>query len=141
MIVRRSSDPRNKPYNSVRFWRLDMPAVLLAVLSVVIWFAAFRPEPAGDWVYVAQELSFFVAAAAAYPALGGFGERWLTAGWLLFAESLLLEVCDEFTAESPFWGESVTFMLGVLGLAAAGYGFWRVSKRHSREQGERARAL
>ena len=48
MTLARPSDPGNRPYNSVRFWRLDMPALTIAVLSVVIWFTAFPHEPARD---------------------------------------------------------------------------------------------
>jgi len=140
MTLPRRSDPRNMN-GAVRFWRIDMPAVVLAAVSVVIWFAAFPQEPVRDWVDVAQELSFFLAAAIGYPALAGFGERWLTVGWIFFTESLLLEVCDEFTAEPAFWGETFTFVVGVLGLAAAGYGFWRFARRHTRELAERAKAL
>jgi len=137
----RPSDPGGSAANHVRFWRLDLPAVAVAVLSVVVWFAAFPGEPLHDRVDVAQEVSLFAAAALAYPALAGLGERWLGIGWLLFSESLLLEVCDEFTAEPAFWGETFTFILGVMGLAVAGYGFWRFSKRRSRELADRARGI
>ena len=126
---------------ATRFWRLDLPAVLIALVSVALWMAAFPPESFRDWVYVAQEFSFFLGAAIAYPAIAAFGERLLTAGWLLFTESLLLEVCDEFTAEPRFWGESFTFVLGATGLLLAGWGFWRASRRRHRELEEGARAL
>ena len=124
-----------------RRWRVELPALLFAAVTVVAWFSAFGSEPVRDAVDLAQEISFFLAAAAAYPAIASLGERWLTAGWLVFAESLLLEICDEFTVEPQFWNETFTFTLGIAGLAAAGYGFWRTSRRRTNELAEKSRAL
>ena len=120
--------------------KLELPALVVAFITVVMWFTNFPGDAVRDWIDVAQELSFFVAAAVAYPAIASLGERWLTLGWLVFAESLLLEICDEFTVEPQFGNETFTFTLGLAGLAAAGYGFWRASKRRSRELDEKARA-
>ncbi len=140
MFEGRVSDPRLAPAPRA-LWKLDVAALLIAVLSVVVWMAAFPPEASQDWIDVAQELSLFLGAALAYPAIVAFGDRILTTGWLLFAESLLLEVADEFTAEPRFWGETFTFVLGATGLLMAGAGFWRASRRRQRELAERERAI
>lgn len=141
MAEPRTSDPRPAlPNGAARWWRLDAPAIVVVAVALAVWFAVFPTQPVAEWGPVLQELLLVLAAAAAYPAIAAFDDRVLTTGWLAFTVSLLLEVCDGFTVQPAFWGETFTFIVGALGLVTAAVGFWRVSRRHDREMVERARA-
>jgi diguanylate cyclase (GGDEF)-like protein/PAS domain S-box-containing protein len=124
-----------------RRWTILAVIAGVAAVSVAVWMSAFPPESFRDWIDIAQEASFFAGAAIALPALLLFGDRVLTAGWLLFTASLLFEVCDEFTAEPRFWGETFTFALGATGLLLAGVGFWRVTRRRQRDVMQREKVV
>ena len=138
------TEPRRTPPGSLdvraRPLTFDFIAVILAVVTVAAWFIAFPTETVSDWMGVAREAAFFLSAAIAYPAIAAFDEPRLTIGWLCITESLLIEVCDDFTAEPAFWNEGASFAFGLAGLALVGYGFWRAARRRSRETAERARA-
>jgi diguanylate cyclase (GGDEF)-like protein/PAS domain S-box-containing protein len=124
-----------------RPWRLDAGVLIGMALVGVVWMAALPRETRVDGVHVAQEATYFAAAVLAYLFLATWRERWLTLGWIVFMLSLYIEVLDEFTTESTFWGETLTFLLGAGGLVVAGVGFWMHSRRREDERRIHANAV
>jgi len=130
------------PYQTGRRpWRVDTMFALALVVVGILWMAGFPPETRVDSVHVAQEATHFACALLAYVFIVTWRERWLTLGWAVFTLALYIEVLDEFTAETAFWGETLTFILGAGGLALAGVGFWLHSRRREEERRTHAMAV
>jgi len=124
-----------------RLWKLDLGVVIAWLVVGAIWLNAFPPTPAHEWVDIAMEAAYLLAVAAGFLFIESLGHRLLSAGWLIFTTSLLLELLDEFTLESVFWNEIFTFMVGLPGLVMIGLGFYRVAKWRARDEAERRRAI
>jgi signal transduction histidine kinase len=116
-------------------------ALLVAGTAIaVVWRVAFAPDPNPDWPDIGMEASYLVAVAAAYLFVPRLQVRALEAGWLVLMASLLLEMLDEFTLESPFWNEYVPAALTLGGLVLIAIGLQRCLVLQERQAAERRQA-
>jgi signal transduction histidine kinase len=121
-------------------WNIRWALVPLAAAILGAWFKAFPLNDRREWVDIAIEASYLAAAVVGYRFVARFRQVLLETSWLTFMLSLLLELADEFTAESLFWGEYLTGGLTVGGLLMAGVGFYQAAQLRQREARDRVDA-
>ncbi len=97
--------------------RLALLLVILAVATVALYVFSFPPEPDLDPWDIAKESSFFFAVLAVYHFARRPNQLLMDVGFLLFLQSLWMEVVDEFTAEPRWMGTGVPAPIGIAGIA------------------------
>lgn len=96
--------------------RLVTLFVVLAVATVALYVLSFPPELDLDPWDIAKEVSFFLAVLAVYHFARRPDQLLMDVGFLLFLQSLWMEVVDEFTAEPRWMGTGVPAPIGITGI-------------------------
>ncbi|MBI1723228.1 MAG: GGDEF domain-containing protein [Gemmatimonadetes bacterium] len=96
--------------------RIGLLLVVLAVATVILYGVSFPSEPDLDPFDITKEVAFFLAVLILYRYMARAGFSLLDVGFLLFLQSLWMEVVDEFTAEPRWMGTAVPAPIGITGI-------------------------
>ncbi len=118
--------------------------LLLSSALGITWFLSFSLNQDLDWVDIIMESTYLLGFTVAAYYILKLSVDILSLGMIIFMISLLVEVLDEFTTESAFWGRDIPTMLAISGLIGIGVGFRILKMKRDgdlRELGEAERAL
>lgn len=96
--------------------RIGLLLLALAVATVILYAVFFPSEPDLDPFDIAKELAFFLSVLVLYRYTARAGFPLLDVGFLLFLQSLWMEVVDEFAKKPRWMGSTVPALIGITGI-------------------------
>ncbi len=107
--------------------------VVFSVLCGIIWFTSFPLIDEIDWADLIMESAWLIGFVIAFLYVLRSSIIFIKIGSLFFVFSLVIEVFDEFTAETISWYNQLTSSLALIGLIGITLGIKQLFKHGFKE--------